>query len=312
MGSSRIDCIVESYNSNILLQPSGDERLPAPWHTANMSSPTVRRLQLGRELRRLRDQAQVSREEAAAELECNLSKISKIETGRMTLAPAEVKALVMLYRVPEDEAEQIFAIAREARKRATYRVPAWVREYVGLEAEAVEIKAFQIDLMPGLLQTEAYTRAITKAADPTRDPDEVERLVAIRRERQARLEGDDPPQLWVVIDENGLRRKVGGPDVMHAQLAYLLEVIKLPRVSIQAIPFESGSHAAMGTPFTIFRLPEPPGGEVTVLEGLWSADYVDRDQQVRAYAEVFDGLSRIALDGRGTARLITDCMGDSQ
>lgn len=275
-----------------------------------MPSPTVRRLQLGRELRRYREQAQVRREDAAEELECNLSKISKIETGRMTLAPAEVKALVKLYRVPDDEAEQVFAIAREARKRATHQVPAWVREYVGLEAEAVEIKAFQIDLMPGLLQTEAYTRAITKAADPTRDPDEVERLVAIRRERQGRLESDDPPRLWVVIDEGALRRKVGGVDVMHEQLGYLLDVIKLPRVSIQAVPFGVGAHAAMGTAFTIFRLPEPPGGEVTVLEGLWSADYVDRDQQVKAYTEVFDGLSRIALDERDTARLITDCMGD--
>lgn len=275
-----------------------------------MSSPTVRRLQLGRELRRLREQAQVTREEAAEELECNLSKISKIETGRMSLAPAEVKNLLRLYRVPDDQTEQVFAIAREARKRATYQVPAWVREYVGLEAEAVEIKAFQIDLMPGLLQTEAYTRAITWSADPTRNPDEVERLVAIRRERQARLESDDPPQLWVVIDESALRREVGGADVMRAQLAYLLDVMKLPRVSIQALPFGSGAHAAMGTAFTIFRLPEPPGGEVAVIEGLWSADYVDRDEQVRAYTEVFDGLARIALDEPSTARLITDCMGD--
>jgi Domain of unknown function (DUF5753) len=170
-----------------------------------------------------------------------------------------------------------------ARPPVSRPVPAWVREYVGLEAEAVEIKAFQIDLIPGLLQTEEYTRAITKAADPTRNPDEVERLVAIRRERQARLESDDPPQFWVVIDESVLRRKVGGPEVMHAQLGYLLDVMKLPRVSIQAIPFDSGAHAAVGTAFTIFRLPEPPGGEVTVLEGLWSADYVDKDDQVRAY-----------------------------
>lgn len=275
-----------------------------------MSSPTVRRLQLGRELRRLREHAQVTREQAAEELECNLSKISKIETGRMTLAPAEVKNLLRLYGVADAEAEQIFAIAREARKRETYRVPAWVREYVGLEAEAVEIKAFQIDLVPGLLQTEAYTRAITKAADPTRNPEEVERLVAIRRDRQARLEGDEPPQLWVVIDESALRREVGGTEVMRAQLGYLLDVMKLARVSIQAIPFAAGAHAAMGAAFTILRLPKPPGGEVAVIEGLWSADYVDRDQQVRAYTEVFDGLARIALDDQETARLIKDCMGD--
>lgn len=277
-----------------------------------MSSPTVRRLQLGRELRRYRELAQVSREDAAEELECNLSKISKIETGRMTLAPAEVKALVRLYRVPEDEAGQIYVIAREARKRAAYRVPAWMREFVGLEAEAVEIKAFLIDLMPGLLQTEAYTRAISRAADPTRNPDEVERLVAIRRERQARLTSDDPPQLWVVIDEAALRRTVGGPDVMREQLTHLLDVMTLARVSIQAIPFDAGAHAGMGTQFTIFRLPEPPGGQVTVLNGLWSADYIDRDQQVADYTDVFDGLARIALDERGTARLISERIGDLQ
>jgi len=273
-------------------------------------SPTVRRLQLGRELRRLREEQGVPREAAAAELECDVSKISRIENGRMTLAPAEVKALLRLYEVDDAETGRIVGIAREARKRSTYRVPAWVREYVGLEAEAVEIKAFHLDLVPGLLQTEAYTRAITKAGDPTRHPDEVERLVALRRERQARLQGADPPQLWAVLDEAALHRTVGGPAVMREQLQHLLDMTTLPRVSVQVLPFGAGAHAAMGTAFTIVGLPDPPGGEVVVVEGLWSADYVDKQDQIRHYADVFDVLCRAALDEQCTARLINDCMGD--
>jgi transcriptional regulator with XRE-family HTH domain len=273
-------------------------------------SPTVRRLQLGRDLRRLRELAGVTREASSAELECDVSKISKVENGRMTLALAEVKALLRLYRVEEDEAERILSIAREARKRSTHRVPEWVRAYVGLEAEAAEIKDFQIDLVPGLLQTEAYTRAITRAADPTRDPAEVERLVAIRRERQARLQGDDPPQLWVIIDEAAIRRVVGGPEVMAEQLDRLLELSKLRTVSVQVLPFAVGAHAAMGTAFTIFRLPEPPNGGVVALEGLWSAEYVDREPQVAAYSVVFDQLCASARDARDTLGLIEKARGD--
>ncbi|GAA1277226.1 helix-turn-helix transcriptional regulator [Pseudonocardia aurantiaca] len=252
----------------------------------------------------------MSRDDAAAELECGVSKISKIEGGKMTIALAEVKALLALYGVDADESEQILGVAREARKRVTHRVPEWVRAYVGLEAEAAEIKAFQIDLVPGLLQTEAYTRAITKAADPTRDPAEVERLVAIRRERQARLQSDSPPQLWVVLDEAAIRRVVGGPAVMREQLERLLEVARLPTVSLQLMPFAAGSHAAMGTAFTVFRLPDPPGGAVVVLEGLWSAEYVDRSQQVGAYSVVFDRLCASALDEQGSARAIEKAIGE--
>jgi transcriptional regulator with XRE-family HTH domain len=273
-------------------------------------SPTVRRLQLGRELRRLRDAAGVAREAAAAELECDVSKISKIETGKQTLQAAEVRALLRLYGVEPEESEQVLVIAREARKRESHRVPEWVRAYVGLEAEAAEIKTFNIELVPGLFQTEPYIRAVTRAADPTRDPAEVDRLVAIRRERQGRLLGEDPPQLWAVINEAVIRRVVGGQAVMREQLGRLLELAELPTVSLQVLPFHAGAHAAMGSMFTILRLPDP-GTQVVYLEDLWSAEYVDREPQVAAYNQVFDRLCTTALDAAETKTLIERAMGES-
>ncbi len=273
-----------------------------------MSSPTVRRLQLGRELRRLREHAHVSREQAAEELECNLSKISKIETGRMTLAPAEVKALVRLYQVPEDEAEQIYGIAREARKRATYRVPDWARAYYGLEAEALEIRDFHIDLIPGLLQTPEYTRAIARAAAPTGDPAEIDRIVATRKERQERLTGPNPPKLWVVMHEAAVRTKVGGPQVMRAQIAQVMELAALPMVSVQVVPFDAGSHGSMGTSFMILRLPDTES-PIVYLEDLWSADYLSRPAQVQDYTSLFDRLCSTALSAEDTATLLQEVTG---
>jgi hypothetical protein len=221
--------------------------------------------------------------------------------------------LLTLYGVPldSDDAVRILDVAREARKRSVHRVPDWVRAFVGFEAEAVEIKQFEIALVPGILQTEAYTRAMTQAGDPTRDPAEVERLVAIRRERQARLMGDDPPRLWVVMGEAVIRRLVGfGRSVMLEQLEHLRAMADLPTVSVRIIPFSARPHPSMGTSFQILRLPEPPGSEVVYLEDLWSADYVDRDSQVSAYLHVFDRLCDAALDAESTAEMLEEAVGE--
>lgn len=276
--------------------------------------PTVRRLQLGRELRRLREAADVARDVAAARLSRDYTWLSRAEGGKLAPSVAEVELLLNFYGIDSgsDECERILDIAREARKRSAYRVPEWVRAYVGMEAEAVEIKDFQIDLVPGLLQTEEYTRAITKAFDPTRAPEEVERLVAIRRERQARILGDDPPHLWVVMDEAAIRRVVGGPEVMRAQLDRLLELGQLSSVSVQILPYSCGAHPAMGTSFRIVRLPEPPGTQVAVLEDLWSAEYLEREAQVSAYVQVFDTLCHVALDVAGTTKMIKQATGELQ
>lgn len=268
------------------------------------ASATVRRLQLGRELRRLRENAGVTRESAAAELECDLSKISRLETGKLALQAAEIRALLALYSVAQDEAERVQRMAREARKRTAQRVPDWARTYVGLEADAVEIKMFEIELVPGLLQTEAYTRAVTRAADPTRDPAEVERLVATRKGRQTRLDDDRAPLLWVVVNEAVIRRTVGGAAAMVEQLEWLMEMARRPTVSLQVLPFSSGAHAAMGSSYTILRLEDPPEVQVVYLEDLWSADYADKLDRVTAYATTFDRLSSAALDTEATIEFL--------
>lgn len=272
--------------------------------------PTARRLQLGREMRRLREEAGITRGQVAAELASDLSKVSRIETGKQGLSVGEVRFLLGMYGVERDEAERIVEIAREASKRSALRVPDYVKTFVGFEAEADEIRKFEVELVPGLLQTQDYTRAVTRAVDPTGDPAEVERLVALRAERQKRLLGPHPPQLWAVITEAVVRRVVGGPGVMREQLERLLELALLPTVSLQLVPYSAGAHAAMGNSFSILRLPEPPGAKVIYLEDLWSADYVDKGPQVEAYSRVFDLLCTSALDAKATIDMIQEVVGE--
>lgn len=267
--------------------------------------PTVQRLRLGRELRLARDRAGLSRDDVAAYLERTGSTISKIETGKMTLPIAEVKGLLSFLGV-SDEAEtgRILAIAREARKRSAQRVPEWLRAYLGLEAEAVGIRDFQIDLVPALFQTEGYVRALAAAFEPTSSSTDADTIVAIRGERQARLAGDDPPQLHAVVHEAALRVLVGDPDVMREQLARMLELAELPRVTVQVLPYRAGAHASMGRAFTILQLPEPLASEVVYTEDLWSADYAQKSEQVAAYSRVFDRITGMALDEQGTRAAI--------
>lgn len=273
-------------------------------------TPTAQRLQLGRELVILRERAGVSREAVAEALMCSLSKVSKVEHGKAALSALEVQTLLRLYGVPEgsEQEDRIVAIADSARKRSTLRVPEWARAYVGLEANAVEIQTFEIDLVPGLLQTEAYTRAVAMAANAARNPAEVERLVSIRRERQTRLFGDNPPRLSVILHEAALRIVVGGPDVMREQLAQLIKLSRLPGVSLHVLPFSAGAYASMGATFSILSL---PGGErVVYLEKLWLADYVDKAAQVGSYTQLWDSLFASALDTTSTAARIKKVMGE--
>ncbi|MGI5133177.1 helix-turn-helix domain-containing protein [Pseudonocardia sp. CA-107938] len=272
--------------------------------------PTTRRLRLARDLRRLREQAGVSREQVMELLDCDPAKVSRIESGKQGVSAAEARVLLGLYKV-DDPAEQdrILTLVREARKRdEIVAVPSYLRAYVSLEAEAVEIKVFQIDLIPAMLQTERYIRAIAAAHDPTQSPTEVEQLVAIRRERQSRLFTDNPPTLWVVLTEAAVRTLAGDSDVMREQLARVLEMAELPHVSVRMIPFAAGPHASMGMPFLILRLAEPEGAQVVYLEDRWSADYLDKPKQTSAYAEVFDRLCTSAMDEQATRTAINGVM----
>ncbi|HEY6424921.1 MAG TPA: helix-turn-helix transcriptional regulator [Pseudonocardiaceae bacterium] len=266
------------------------------------NGPTVYRLQLGRELRRLREAAGLSRDDAAAELECGVSKISKIEAGKATMRPAEVRALLDRYGVTERD--EVLRLARDARRRSTVRVPDWAKTYVGMEADAAEIRTYQTELIPGLLQTEAYARVVTQAADPTRDPREVERLVAARIERQQRLGAADAPLIWAILNEAVIRRQVGDKEITGRQLEHLVAMNTDPNITIQVLPFSAGAHPAMGSSFVHLRLADPPDGETVYLEDLASADYLGRPAQIASYVAVFGMLAHAALDPTASSLLI--------
>ncbi len=274
------------------------------------SSPPVSRLQLGRELRRLREGAQVSRETAAAELECGISKISKVETGKATLRAGEVKVLLDLYGVTERDAVQ--RVARDARKRSLYRVPDWAKTYVGMEADAAEIRTYETELIPGLLQTRAYAREVFRTAVPNQDPREVERLVEARSDRQRRLTAEDAPLLWAIISEAVIRRVVDDHEVMHHQLDHLATAAgdTYPNVTIQVLPFSAGAHAAMGSSFVHLRLTDPPDAETVYLEDLTSADYVVRPSNVARYLWAFGTLASAALSPEKSALMIKQASED--
>lgn len=277
------------------------------------ATQTPQRIQLGRELREWRERRGIEGAAVAERLMCSISKVSRIESGQATVLPLELAALLELYRVPEGEAsERITQIAAEARERPKrYRVAPWVRAYIGMEAEAAEIRYYQIELIPGLLQTERYTRAVAAAYAPSWQPPEVERLVRVRHQRQARLTSDDPPVLTAVIHEASVRTQVGGTDVLREQLAHLLRMSKLPHVTLRLLPFTVGAHAAMGSPFTILRLSKADS-QVVYLEDLWNADYVNRPEQVAAYTSALNGLVEVALNERATAAMIKEIMGELQ
>lgn len=267
-------------------------------------SPTVSRLQLGRELRRLREAAGVSRDSAAAELECSTSKVSKIETGKATIRAGEVKVLLDRYGV--EDRDDVLRLARDARRRSTYRVPDWAKTYLGLEAEAAELRIYETELVPGLLQTAAYARVVIQAANPARDPREVERMVAGRIDRQQRLRSEDAPLLWAILNEAVIRRRVGGREIMGRQLEYLAGLVDDPNITIQILPFRTGAHPAMGSSFVHLRLTEPPDAEMIYLENLASADYHDRQHQVSEYFTAFGMLAAAALDPIESSVLLKD------
>lgn len=267
-------------------------------------SPTVSRLQLGRELRRLREAAGVSRDNAAAELECSTSKLSKIETGKATIRAGEVKVLLDCYGVEDRDA--VLRLARDARRRSAYRVPDWAKTFVGMEADAAEIRTYETELVPGLLQTEAYARVVTQAANPARDPREVERLVAARAQRQQRLRAEDAPLLWAILNEAVVRRLVGDREIMGRQLEYLADLAEDPNITIQVLPFRAGAHPAMGSSFVHLRLADPPDAEMIYLEDMASADYLDRPSQVADYYTAFGMLAAAALDPVPSSVLIKD------
>ncbi|BCJ53508.1 transcriptional regulator [Actinoplanes sp. NBRC 14428] len=263
------------------------------------SGPTVLRILLGAQLRRLREGKGISREDAGYEIRASGSKISRMELGRVSFKERDVADLLSLYGVKDAaEREALLGLARQANNPGWWHhfgdiMPSWFQSYLGLEAAASLIRTYEIQFVPGLLQTPEYARAVIMLGHAGATADEIDRRVELRRQRQQLLDRAEAPQLWAVIDEAVLRRPIGGPDVMRGQIEALIEAAKRPNVRLQIIPFHAGGHAAAGGPFAILRFPEPELPDVVYVEQLTSAIYLDKRDDVDHYAIAME---RVCID----------------
>ena len=281
---------------------------------ASAQSPTVRRRRLALELRRLRETAKLTCEDVAEHLECSASKISRVETGRVSVSPRDVRDMLEIYGVPEDQRDSLVQLARESRQKGWWHaygdsVQPHFGTYLGLESAASEIRIYEVNLIPGLLQTEEYARAVISAGMVDKPRADIERSVALRMERQ-QVARTIMPKVWAVLDEAALRRQVGGPEVMRIQLEHLREVGSLRNVSLQVIPFGGGAHPAMGRPFVILSFGEDLDPDVVYLEDLTSALWVENVDEIDRYNVFFHHLSATALSFENSAALMTAVLKD--
>jgi transcriptional regulator with XRE-family HTH domain len=261
------------------------------------SSPTVRRILLGSQLRRMREAKGITREDAGYLIRASESKISRMELGRVGFKERDVTDLLGMYGVEAAaERDALVALAREANApgwwhKYTDVLPDWFQTYVGLEEAASVIRVYEVQFIPGLLQTADYARAVIALGQQTASAEEIERRVSVRMTRQQLLAKQDGPRLWAVVDEAALRRPIGGLAVIRAQIEQLIESTHDTRITLQILPFRSGGHAAEGGAFTILRFPETDLPDVIYLEQLTSAIYLDKREDAEKYSEVMERLS---------------------
>ena len=274
---------------------------------APVGGPTVLRILLGAQLRRLREARRITLEDAGKVIRASHSKISRLETGRVGFKDRDISDLLTFYGVTdEEEREALRALARRANAPGWWHdysdvLPTWFEAYVGLEEVATQVRAYEVQFVPGLLQTEDYARAVTLLGHDDAPPGENERRVRLRMARQAVLDKQDPPNVWAVVDEAVLQRPVGSPAVMRGQLKHLITMAQRPNVTIQVMPFQAGGHSAAGGPFSILRFAEPDLPDVVYLEQLTSALYLDKPEVVDSYLKVME---RICMEAATPAASI--------
>ena len=271
---------------------------------------TVLRMMLGGQLRRLREAADITPEQAGFEIRASRSKISRLETGRVKLKARDVKDLLTLYGVTDETAQaKILTLVKQSNTADWWSkysdiLPGWFEVYLGFESAASTIRSFEIQFVHGLFQTEDYARAVTRLGRKAAPADEIEDRVRLRISRQALHTRQQPPKIWSVMDEAVLRRPVGGAAVMRGQLEHLLEMARMPHVTLQVVPFSRGGHAGESGSFTVLRFEERDLPDVVYLEQLTGATYLDQRSDVEQYLEVVDALSGEALTPDATKRFI--------
>jgi DNA-binding XRE family transcriptional regulator len=274
------------------------------------TGPTVRRRRLGTELRKLRESNGFKLEEVAAQLGVAPSTLSRIETGKAPTKSAYLNQMLEMYGVVEQSQRQVLVdMAREGHRKGWWAayddvLPSGFNIYVGLEAETATVRSYEISVVPGLLQTPDYARAVLREMNPRHGAEQIDRLVDLRMERQLRLEGDSPLELWAILDEAVIRRPVGGKQIMREQLEHLLDMAPRPGITLQVLPFDCGAHAGHGGPFSILEFPNRTDSEVAYVESVAGHLYLEKDRDVRAQVEAFDRLRAAALAPAASTDLI--------
>ncbi|MDF5758713.1 helix-turn-helix transcriptional regulator [Spongiactinospora sp. TRM90649] len=283
-------------------------------HTQPGAGPTALRILLGSQLRRLREAKGISREEAGHLIRGSESKISRMELGRVGFKERDVADLLTFYGVEDEGARRpVMDLVLRANEPGWWHryndlLPSWFQAYVGLEEAASRIRTYEVQFVPGLLQTKEYTRAVITAGAAGIGAHEIARRVDLRMERQRVLEAGDGPFFWAVIDEAALRRPIGGADVMRAQLEHLLELMRQPNITVQIMPFSFGGHSAEGGAFSVLRFEDAELPDVVYVEQLASALYLDKREDVDRYSEVMERLCAVSTTPDETVEILVKIM----
>ncbi|WP_268219971.1 helix-turn-helix domain-containing protein [Streptomyces sp. EMB24] len=270
-------------------------------------SPTARRRRLSIELKKLREKSALTCAQVGQALDWSGSKVNRMETGSGRVQPSDVDALCRFYDTSDELREFLKSLAREAKTRGWWQVhgagvPEWFNIYIGLEQDASTLRQYQCEVLPGLMQTEAYARELhTTGAHMSAE--DIDRAVRVRLERQDMLTRPEAPDAWFVVNEGAVRNVMGDREVMRDQLEKVLEAADLPSVTLQVLPFDSGTYPATGS-FTMLGFPAPEDPDLVYRDGITDAVYLEGEHHVREYTRAFDGLRAAALSPQRSARLV--------
>jgi len=274
--------------------------------------PTLRRRRLAAELKKCREDAGFTQESVSRHFEWHSAKVTRIENARVPVTPRDVSDLLAFYRVADSEyRDALLTLARLARQRGWwtgYKDVMRPGNFVGMEADASSTKVWEPIVLPGLLQSEAYMRALIGTGRRNDPQQSIDRRVELRKMRQERLTGQPPLQLWAVIDESVIRRYVGGEDVMREQWKKLIAVAELPNVTLQVLPFGTGEHAFMGGSVALLEFPDVAHLDVIYLEGLAGDYYEEQPAEVKRYRDEFERLSTRALSQTASISMIQELL----
>ncbi|MET8141289.1 helix-turn-helix transcriptional regulator [Sphaerisporangium sp. NPDC005288] len=299
----------------ITARAEGDET-PLNLMARERGSSTVLRILLGSQLRRLRESRGITLEAAGHSIRASHSKISRMELGRVSFRARDVADLLTLYGVSDErEREALLSLVSQANRPGWWHnyddiLPNWFEAYVGLEEAATRIRCYEVQFVPGLLQTPEYARAVVLLGHPDGVEEEVQRRVDLRMARQKVLGRATPPHLWAVVDEAALRRPLGGAEVMRGQIRHLIEAIASPNITVQVMPFSAGGHAAAGGPFSLLRFSERDLPDVVYLEQLTSAIYLDKREDLDRYQAVMERLCIDAVPASETKKALTGILAE--